>query len=469
MYRNNAAFTKPLWKLLDILSRWENTDPQHGQQLTLELSAHSPCDSKHLLKGDAEHEDDYPYRAGIGAQRDYIARHPVEVRRLAPTLQEEFASDPTVHDMNKLVLPYAIAAGETMHNQNGGSAARLISPLQFDTFKVKFRPVQPRDRLPEVKMVSSFLMRRQYYRFIGIFSLRRLVMESLTGLRSMRCEIWRIQSLLSRDWQLGLTMSPSIFGGTVFGPTVPSQLETFCCFEDFSAKMHGPEEVKELRRSEIKVLHWVAISAPNLKNLAVSFVSDAKDCLELRSRTHPNLESIALTSQHWLEPTQKNTKKLLYLAARAALKMPSLQIMEIWTCGNGHAAIFRYEATGTAHSSAARLTWRCSWVPDPEKPEKLINWDGVVTAWEHVAATNAMRELRFSEEPLPHGSHRYETYGAIMHQLKLRNFILDPISVMQVRMGTGAEDEPEVEAWRSSVPDSYWPQVSRGRTSRKES
>lgn len=439
---------------MDTLSRWEKTDTNHGQQLTLELSAHSPSDSQHLLKGDAEHEDDYPYRAGIAAQRDYIANHPVEVRRLAPTLHEQIASAPTVHDLNNLVLPYTVDSNNPFPNLNGGSAARLISPLTFDTFKVKFRPEQRRDRLPEVKMVSSFLMRRQYYRMLGVFALRTLVTESLTGLRSMRCEQWRTQLPSVGDWELDRTMNPSIFGGTIFGPTVPSGLETFCLFEDFSIKMHGPRKAKEPRPSEIKILHWVAISAVNLKNVAVSFLSDAKDCLQFPARTLPKLESLALTSQHWLEPTQENTQKLLYLAARAALKMPSLQIMEIWTCGSGHAAIFRYEATGTSYSSAARITWRCSW----DAAEKPIAWDGVIAAWRHVAATNAGRELRFKEDPLPHGSHRYEKYGAIMHQLKLRNLILDPISVMQVRMGTGAEDEPEVEACRSSVPDSYWSQ-----------
>ncbi|KAK7699701.1 hypothetical protein SLS64_011474 [Diaporthe eres] len=429
-------------------------DANHGQQLTLELSAHSPCDSQHLLKDDVEHRDDYPYRAGIGAQRDYIASHPVEVRRRASTLHEQLTSNPTAHDMNNLVLPYAVDYNNPFPNLNEGSAIRLISPLDFDTFEVKFRPKQRRDRLPEVKMVSSFLMRRQYYRALSVFGLRTLVTESLTGLRNMRCERWRTQFSFQQDWELARALNPSILGGTIFGPTIPSALEMFCLFEDFSIKMHGPRKAREPRPTEIAILHWVAISGVNLKNLAVSFVSDAKDCLQFSQRTLTKLESLALTSQHWLEPTQENTQKLLYLAARAALKMPSLQIMEIWTCGNGHAAIFRYEATGTAHSSAARVTWRCSW----DAAEKPIAWDGVIAAWRHVAATNALRELSFTEDPLPHGSHWYEKYGEIMHQLKLRNLILDPISVMQVRMGTGAEDEPEVEAWRSSVPDSYWSQ-----------
>ncbi|KKY35095.1 putative oxoglutarate iron-dependent oxygenase [Diaporthe ampelina] len=167
----------------------------------------------------------------------------------------------------------------------------------------------------------------------------------------------------------------------------------------------------------------------------------------------PNLESIALTSQHWLEPTQANTSKLLLLAAAAAGQMPKLRIMEIWNCGSGHAAIFRYEATGTAHSSACRLTWRCSWEEGPERP---IAWGRVVAAWRHVASTNAGRELTLVVDPLPDVPYGYGTYHAIIHKLKLRNLILDPTSVMQARVVTGTENEPEVEEWRPSVPDSYW-------------
>lgn len=450
--RNNVLFTRSLWKLLDILSTWEKRDENHGQQLTLELSAHSPSDSQHLLKGDAEHEDDYPYRAGIDTQRKYIEDH-TPVIRPPLSLQKSLRMSNHFHDHNLLFMPYSLG----MDNLNEDSAKRLISPLKFDFFRVPKRAGQPRWRLPEVKMVSSFLMRRQYHRAPDGVALKTLVGESLTGLRSMRLERWRTPDLESQavtDWRLGLAMTPVSEGGTILGSTVPSSLETLSLFEDFNNKMNGIVDERRPRPSRTKVLQWVANAAVNVKNVSVSFLSDAKDCLLLGTTTMPNLESLALTSQHWLEPSQEHTENLLKLAASAAQNMPKLQIMEIWTCGKGRAAIFRYEATGTAESSACRITWRCSW----DNPKKSIDWDGVVGAWRHVAATNAQRQLKFSKETLPDGRWRYGKYGAILHQLKLRNLILDPTSVMQVRMGTGAEDEPEVEAWRPSVPDSYWSQ-----------
>lgn len=443
-YRNNVIFSEALWKLLDILSTWEVLDPDHGQELTLELSAHSPSDSKHTLNHDAEDQDDYPYRASISGQRDYTERYNKDFGRLDINEWERLS-----HGYNLDINYLTTGVMDLDHTLN--FAKRPISLLNFD-YATKYL-----SRLPEVKMVSSFLMRRQSYRTLDNYALRRLVEESFTGLRKLRLERWRLvdpRSQEAADWNLGLVLVSRQGAGGILGSTTPSPLETLSLFEDFNQKMHIMEPLHEPRPSRTKILQWVARSAVNIKNLSVSFMSDAKDCLELAAYTFPKLESLALTSQHWLEPTQKNTEKLFRLAARAALKMPKLQIMEIWNCGGDNAAILRYEATATAETSACRLTWRCSW----RESENPIEWDGVIAAWGHVAATNASRLLRFTEDALPHGIERYLTYGGIMHQLKLRNLILDPISVVQVRGRTGAENEPEVEEWRSSVPDSYWSQ-----------
>lgn len=432
---------------MDVLSGWEKLDPKHGQELTLELSAHSPSDSFHGLNHYAEDQDDYPYRASISGQRDYIECYYKDAARLEINRYERIGhSYSSVNHIND--LEFGVIALDDAQN----ITERAISHLEFDHFS----PHQP--RLPEVKMVSSFLMRRQFYRSLGNLTLRRLVEESFTALRELRFERWQLvnpEEQENADWILGLMLLSPLKTGGILGSSVPSPLETLSLFEDFSEEMNGEDAVNEPRPSRTKILQWVANSAVNIKHLSVSFMSDAKDCLELPAHTFPNLESLALTSQHWLEPTQKNTEKLFYLAASAALKMPKLQIMEIWTCGGGHAAVLRYEATGTAETSACRLTWRCSWVP-----EEPVAWDGVIEAWSHVADTNASRMLRFKEDKLPHGEERYLKYGAIMHQLKLRNLILDRTSVMQVRMGTGAENEPEVEAWRPSVPDSFWSEPS---------
>lgn len=447
--RNNIIFTKAVWSLLEILSQWEKIDANHGQELTLEISAHSPSDLTHKLMLKAVDQDDYPFRAGTSAQREYIMRYYKDTVRM---LRNQLKS--LSHDIGAISR---IPLGALDLHGDRHFAERPLSRLDFDLFGVNFKHGQPQSRLPEVRMVSSFLLRRQHYRSLSNNALRRLVEESFTGLRDLRFERWRLANpnfQEMEDWKLGLAVISPQGAGGILGSKVPSPLETLSLFEDFSENMHGADQVDEPRPSRLRLLAWVANYAVNMKHFSVSFLSDAKDCLDLSGHTFPKLQSIALTSQHWLEPTEENTEKLLLLAARAAERMPSLQIMEIWTCRNGHAAIFRYEATGTSESSASRLTWRCSW----DTPEKPIVWSRVIAAWRHVASTIASRELMFTQDPLPHAPNQYRTYGGIIHQLKLRNWILDPTSVMQVRMRTGAENEPEVQAWRPSVPDSYWSQ-----------
>jgi len=48
--RNGSTISKAIWKLFDILSAWESGPEHERRDLTLELSAHSPSDSKHWFK-----------------------------------------------------------------------------------------------------------------------------------------------------------------------------------------------------------------------------------------------------------------------------------------------------------------------------------------------------------------------------------------------------------------------------------
>lgn len=65
-------------------------------------------------------------------------------------------------------------------------AKRVIRPLEFDFFGVQ--PTRPesfatrRHRLPEVKMISSFVLRRQFYRELAPLAFGQLLRETLTGL-----------------------------------------------------------------------------------------------------------------------------------------------------------------------------------------------------------------------------------------------------------------------------------------------
>lgn len=138
--------------------------------------------------------------------------------------------------------------------------------------------------------------------------------------------------------------------------------------------IYGSEDTKTPRLSKIQILPSLAVSAPNLEHLSVSFLTDAIDCLGLRSHLgktdildhvtayFPNLRSVALTSQEVLRPAQSRhstevaTSDLLQAAAAAATKMPRIEVMEIWNWEHeaweaerrGRACVFRYEAASTS-------------------------------------------------------------------------------------------------------------------------
>lgn len=233
--------------------------------------------------------------------------------------------------------------------------------------------------------------------------------------------------------------------------TLPPSLEVLSLFENRSIRSPSPESLNwlysgsDLRCSQIRVLDGLAGRAHNLKHLSISFMSDAFECFKFPADALPNLLSLAITSERYLKPNDEKVRALLRQAARAVRKLPKLQILELWNCEKGHAAILRYEAACTGLlSHTCVLTWRSSW-----SSAKSTIGTRVMEAWEDTAV-NASHQLIFKLDPLPPGP--YIQYGSILHHLKLRDFILDPVSAMQARVGLDTENQPEVPVWKESVP-----------------
>lgn len=74
----------------------------------------------------------------------------------------------------------SVSTGTSLRPEN--IAERLIRPLEFDFFKVRPNQAQSKHRLPEVKMISSFILRRQFYRDLSPYTFNKLLQETLTGL-----------------------------------------------------------------------------------------------------------------------------------------------------------------------------------------------------------------------------------------------------------------------------------------------
>lgn len=161
-------------QLLNILSDWEKQDS--SQNLTLELSAYSPGDAHHDFQDNAGLQHDYPNLDPISTQRDYILRYEQNIR----------SGDNQLNDPFHGYLGGEHSSASTPERHPECIAKRLIRPLEFDFFDVlPDRPeflATPRHRLPEVKMISSFLLRRQFYRELSPLAFGQLLRETLTGL-----------------------------------------------------------------------------------------------------------------------------------------------------------------------------------------------------------------------------------------------------------------------------------------------
>lgn len=225
------------------------------------------------------------------------------------------------------------------------------------------------------------------------------------------------------------------------GHGLPSSLETLSLFEDTTSKSPNVKELSDIRSSRIRVLDGLAGQVVNLQHLSISFLSDAIDCFKFPANALPNLQSLAITSKEYLQPTDWKVQRILLDAAKVLTQLPKLQIMELWNCEDGYAAILRYEAGVTVRSRTCQLTWRSSWY----SPIRA----NIIKAWEHTAY-QISRELIITLDPLPLDS--YSHYGTILRYLKLRDFILDRVSAMQIRVGIDTEGQPEVPTWRASIP-----------------
>jgi hypothetical protein len=157
--------------LLNILSSWEKKDS--NQDLTLELSAYSPSDAKHCFQDNAALQNDYPNLGSISTQRDYIIRYETGLASGNNQLNDVF------HGFS--AGQYDSLLAETPRHPEA-IAQRLIRPLEFDFFGIPSKDARSKGMLPQVKMISSFVLRRQFYRELCPSAFSKLFRETLIGL-----------------------------------------------------------------------------------------------------------------------------------------------------------------------------------------------------------------------------------------------------------------------------------------------
>lgn len=188
-----------------------------------------------------------------------------------------------------------------------------------------------------------------------------------------------------------------------------------------------------------------------LEHLSISFLIDAEEFLDRfrPTRTYhednihdlgpdwEHLETLALTSRVFRLESIDCLNHLLLAAARAAMKMPKLQIMELWGGQKGQGGIFRYQRIG--HSTD--ITWLGT------KPMQIQ--PRVMKAWGEVSRKHSQESLRNSEihDHVAPGREVEDLYiqdlkvsaillspeemvgvGSVVRHLKLRSHVIHPVS-----------------------------------------
>ncbi|UPL03213.1 hypothetical protein LCI18_014147 [Fusarium solani-melongenae] len=339
---NKFILTNAVWELFDTLSDWKRKDAvtTTRQGFTFEISAHSPSDLRH---------------AGP------------KMRRRANNKGQMGAMGP-----EQLIQHNTRVSGDGPRKCISHYRPRLFGELTGLRFDMRAQPIKRLKTLPCVRVVDTFLIRRQCLRYFSVPKTLQPIIQSLTQLKHLRYEHW---GALSSG--MGFTSLKS-----------KKTLRSVACYEDMThAKLrslrtprHGLARalVKPSQRLELHFAHNV----------------DAMDFFFYIVTDNPNpdkgakwnrLERISLTSA-WLRPP--GYQHLILRAVKVAQRMPKLQRMELWHTDVWGSCIFQYKA-------------------DPEQPLVRLSstWFGCLgvsgeKAWREVASTQESRHQLLIEYKL---------------------------------------------------------------------
>ncbi|GAB1317024.1 Oxoglutarate iron-dependent oxygenase protein [Madurella fahalii] len=389
--RNSSIISNGIWKLFRILSTWESGPELERRDLTLELNAHSPSDSKHWFKNcyfTSDNKDNEDAASNCSSWHD------------------------TQHgwvDGQQITAPPCSAV------------LRL-----FGSIDLHFK-----EDLPRVDIATGFVVRRQLRRWLQPSSLL-LLLKKLPGLERMIYEPWR---LWERDWRV---LNDQHFLQLVQNH-LPQSLKRVSVFEDFSESlarifptgqlMPWQPQVEFSRVVDPRIAAAFAARSVELQQLSVAYMVNAEDFFGHAacnsSWTWHHLTSLALTSQLLRDTTQsrKGIDDLLYVAGITARRMPKLQAFVLWNGMKGEACAFIYHRDG----GRASITWRGTW--DMQLSPR------VVKAWQYVATEHHLCGALQIGKQRVHSV--IESHGDAIHCLGLPCPIVAPASLWQIRREGG--------------------------------
>lgn len=388
---HRAIFTKLIWRLYHILSIWKPRDVR-PDGIVLEVSAKSSSDAHHFNK-------DLRFRR-LDTAWDRWDDRPVSPH-----------NDPF----------HCWKDGKQVKRiPTAGAKYRLFgSGLRFDYTLPSVRRLHM--RLPKVSVVTSFIIRRQFPRMIRASKSLHLMITSLTRLGSLTLEPWRgptTEHLKFQSWHLAFMALESFKARR-------KTLKKVSIFESHDEIFrHGPSN----RKSE----RWpAACLARRSHHLEELYVANKMDAVDFFYAFHPlappahrrwmvwkDLKNLSLTTRK-LVPG--GTNAIILMAARAAERMPRLEVMELWNYwgSTGMAGIFRYRREETRATIELLGTWPDSFTRQAR------------AAWFRVARAERPLPLLYRETYWRGGI--IEGEYSVLRQLHLVEHLLHPISLRQIK------------------------------------
>ncbi|CAI7606412.1 unnamed protein product [Penicillium glandicola] len=296
---DNTLIITAFQDLFSTLSKWEPTGT-----LLLDISIHSPSDSKHCSKY---------LTFGPGIPSDECA--------LNLCTEQSMLVKPDDHQ-------HGWIAGSQKSTPSTASIHKIFDEIMGEgPFEDDRQENQWWQQLPLVPAVTGVLLRQQTRRRWKPTALAQMFAR-LPRLQEVHCEPWREWYDIQPQWTDQSFMGSAPYCSPIRIPT-----------------------------SDVS---WaVAKASLKLEHLSASFIVDASYFFHAcePSWMWPSLTSLALTSQ-LLTPDESPIEidNMLQTAAALAMKMPNLKSMEIWNGREGLAVLFRYQLT--REGQPVVITWR---------------------------------------------------------------------------------------------------------------
>ncbi|KAL7908067.1 hypothetical protein GGI35DRAFT_53088 [Trichoderma velutinum] len=387
-----VAVSESICCLFFILSSWD-TSP--GNELALEISACSPSDVNHAVKGDK-----------------YLSSDLVEMKDMVPD-KRLLVDDPT----------HGWRDGQLMQSYRGDDFRDVRGFLSHFLYIVP-------SIISSVKVVTQLVIRRTTRRFITVPAIG-WILQRLPKIRHFIYEPWRP---LTRHGQAFCDRTHA----RLILEFLPKTLKKFNWFEDFNKEVirafhqsHPLNEGSCIKRDCHASSTSLARKGVLLEQLTACYSVDAVPFFQAVNfrGTWPNLTTLSLTCSLFSMPERRHEiAALLQIIGMVAQRMPLLQTLDIWFAIRHHAAAFKHRVT----DKLITISWQGTWDLDLEAQEHEI----ITTAWQAITRLRGNNSL-YVGTYRPMKSEDVTSHAAAIRLLEIGQNVIHQASLEEISRETG--------------------------------